>query len=235
MRAHPKCRCFLPVLWGSMTFLLAAAAVLRSEDAAFVTLFDGRNLDAWQMSDTAQWEIENGVLALNRTDGGLNNADYLWTREQYADFVLELEFKVCEGYCNSGVFFRTADLDDPVNTGIEMQVSNSHGRPLSRGGTAGAIYDFLAPTKNTVRPPGEWNQCRITCQGSRIGVDLNGQRILEMDVERWTEAGRNPDGTSNSFDRPLRDFPRRGYIGLQDHGRPIWYRNIRVRRLEGGS
>jgi arylsulfatase A-like enzyme len=210
-----------------------AAGKRKSGESGFVTLFDGQNLDAWIVSPTAQWEIRDGVIALERTDGGLNNDDYLWTKERYSDFVLELEFQASEGYCNSGVFFRTADLADPVNTGIEMQVTNSYGRPLSRGGTAGAIYDFLAPTKNTVRPPGQWNQARITCRGSQIQVELNGEKILEMDVDQWTEAGTNPDGTSNSFDRPLKDFPREGHIGLQDHGRPVWYRNIRVKRLDG--
>jgi arylsulfatase A-like enzyme len=200
-------------------------------ESDFVTLFDGRNLDAWQKSPTAQWRIEDGAVGIDRTDGGLNNDDYLWTKERYSDFVLELEFKTVEGYCNSGVFFRTADLADPVNTGTEMQVTNSYGRPLSRGGTAGAIYDFLAPTKNTVKPPGQWNQARLTVRGSQIQVELNGEQILEMDVDQWTEARKNPDGTSNSFDRPLKDFPREGHIGLQDHGRPIWYRNIRVKRL----
>ncbi|TVS14785.1 MAG: DUF1080 domain-containing protein [Planctomycetaceae bacterium] len=204
----------------------------KADDSGFVTLFDGQNLDAWQTSETAQWKIEDGVIALERTDGGLNNDDYLWTKERYSDFVLELEFKASEGYCNSGVFFRTDDLADPVNTGIEMQVTNSYGRPLSRGGTAGAIYDFLAPTKNTVRPPGQWNQARLTVVGSRIQVELNDEKILEMDMDQWTEAGTNPDGTSNSFDRPLKDFSREGHIGLQDHGRPIWYRNIRVKRLD---
>jgi arylsulfatase len=208
-----------------------AASKRKPVESDFVTLFDGRNLDAWQKSSTAQWRIEDGAVGLDRTDGGLNNDDYLWTKERYADFVLELEFRTVEGYCNSGVFFRTADLADPVNTGVEMQVTNSYGRPLSRGGTAGAIYDFLAPTKNTVKPPGQWNQARLTVRGNQIQVELNGEQILEMDIDQWTEAGKNPDGTSNSFDRPLKDFPREGYIGLQDHGRPIWYRNIRVKRL----
>jgi arylsulfatase A-like enzyme len=204
----------------------------KAGESGFVTLFDGRSLDAWQKSATAQWKIEDGVIALERTDGGLNNDDYLWTKQRYCDFVLELEFKTAEGYCNSGVFFRTDDLADPVNTGIEMQVTNSYDRPLSRGGTAGAIYDFLAPTNNTVRPPGQWNQARLTVVGSRIQVELNDEKILEMDIDRWTKAGTNPDGTSNSFERPLKDFPREGHIGLQDHGRPIWYRNIRVKRLK---
>ncbi len=164
-------------------------------------------------------------------DGKEHNADYLWAKETYGDFVLQLEFKTTEG-ANSGIFLRTADLTDPVFTGIEVQVSNSYGaKNLSRGSTAGAIYDCLAPTKNTVKKPGEWNHCRITCRGSKIQVELNGQQIIDMDLDRWTEPQKNPDGTPNKFPRALKDFARSGHIGLQDHGRPVWYRNIKVRRL----
>ncbi len=217
--------------------LLACATPAANADG-FTTLFDGSNLDAWQTSSNAGWTIEDdGVLFLkNRTDGALNNPDYLWTKETYGDFVLELEFKVCEGYCNSGIFLRTADLRDPVFTGIEVQVTNSRQRKgLSRGGTAGAVYDCLAPTKNAVRAPGEWNRYSITCRGALIIVDLNGERVLEMDLDRWTETGKNPDGTPNKYKQPLKDFARRGHIGLQDHGRPVWYRNMRVRRLDAKS
>lgn len=228
----------------SLTFApgpLAASAASQTEfdkqkvlKEGFVPLFSGKDLNAWKTSPTAAWVVEDGVLALkDRTDGSLNNADYLWTKETYGDFILELEFKVCEGYANSGVFLRTSDLKDPVYTGIEVQVSNSYGREkLNRGGTAGAIYDCLAPTKNTVKRAGEWNHYRITCQDNQITVVLNGRQILDMDLNRWTEPRKNPDGTPNKFRRALKDFAREGHLGLQDHGRPVWYRNIWIKRLE---
>ncbi|KKL66646.1 hypothetical protein LCGC14_2142940 [marine sediment metagenome] len=65
-----------------------------------------------------------------------------------------------------------------------------------------------------------------------ITVVLNGEQIVEMDLNRWTEVGKNPDGTTNKFRKPLKDFARTGYIGFQDHGRPVWYRNVRVKRLD---
>jgi len=172
------------------------------------------------------------VLALRgRVDGKEHNADYLWTQETYGDFILELEFRIPE-QANSGVFIRTSDLKDPVYTGIEIQVANSYGREqLSRGGTAGAVYDCQAPAKNAVRKPGEWNHARVTCRGSRIGVVLNGEAVVDMDLDRWTEPQKNPDGSKNKFPRAMKDFARVGYIGLQDHGRPVWYRNLRVKRL----
>jgi hypothetical protein len=217
--------------------VLVACAVPAADDGArddgFVWLFDGTNLDAWQTSPQAHWTVEEGVISLkDRTDGALNNDDYLWSQESYGNFVLELEYKTPEGQANSGVFLRTADLRDPVYSGIEIQISHSYGRKeVSRGGTAGAVYDCLAPRKNLAKPPGQWNRCRITCRDNWIQVELNEEVVTEMDLDLWTETGKNPDGTPNKFTKPLKQFARCGHIGLQDHGRPIWYRNVRVKRL----
>ena len=198
----------------------------------FVPLWNGKDLTGWRTGPDNAWVVEDGVLALkNRTDGKEHNADYLWTEETYGDFILYLEFKIPE-QANSGVFFRTSDLKDPVYTGIEMQVANSYGREqLSKTGTAGAIYDCQAPATNAIRKPGEWNQVRLTCRGGRIQVMLNGEAVVDMDLDRWTEPQKNPDGSKNKFPRAMKDFARSGHIGLQDHGRPVWYRNLRIQRL----
>ncbi|MGQ9573876.1 MAG: 3-keto-disaccharide hydrolase [Thermoguttaceae bacterium] len=223
--------------WAGL-YLVPAGAAQKPEpkpaSPGFVWLFDGKNLSGWVMGPDKSWVVEQGVITLRRPfDGKEHNLDYLWTEDVYGDFILELEFKLPEGYANSGVFLRTSDIKDPVYTGIEVQVSNSSGRePPDRGGTAGAIYDCLAPSKNAVKKPGQWNHLRVTCNGSRIQVVLNGQEIIDMDLDRWTTPGRNPDGSPNKFPRALKDFARVGHIGLQDHGRPIWYRNIRIKRLE---
>lgn len=204
-----------------------------AENDGFVSLFNGCDLTGWTMGPDRSWVVEDGAITLRREmDGREHNADYLWTEQMYGDFVLELEFRIPER-ANSGVFLRTSDRNDTVYTGIEVQVSNSYGlTSWSKGNCAGAIYDGFAPTKNTVRPPGQWNQYRITCQGSRILVVLNGEQIVDMDLDQWTTPNQNPDGTKNKFPRPLKDFARQGYLGLQDHGRAVWYRNIRVKRLD---
>ncbi len=60
---------------------------------------------------------------------------------------------------------------------------------------------------------------------------LNGQAVSEADLDQWTQVGKNPDGTTNKFDRAPKDFARTGYVGLQDHGTPVWYRNIRIKPI----
>ena len=204
-----------------------------TSEGGFVTLFNGRDLTGWTSGPDNSWIAQDGMLTVRRDnmDGKEHNFDYLWTKDTYGDFILDLEYKVMEG-TNSGIFFRTSDLKDPVYTGIEIQVANSYRRQrISKTGTAGAVYDCQAPSKNAIKPPGEWNRCVLTCQGSRIQVVLNGEPVIDMDADRWTTPRQNPDGTPNKFPRAIKDFARVGYVGLQDHGRPVWYRNIRIKRL----
>jgi type 1 glutamine amidotransferase len=188
----------------------------------WITLFDGRDLTGWTCKSGA-WAVEEGSLV--RRGGG-----DIWTEQQFGDFVLELEFKVSPG-ANSGVFFRTADTQDCVQTGIEMQVLDSYGKPAVDKHDCGAIYDCLAPAKNVVKAPGEWNTLRLAGRGPRIHVLMNGEPIIDMNLDEWKESGQNPDGTPNKFRTAYKDMPRAGYIGFQDHGSPVWYRNVRIRPL----
>jgi len=203
-----------------------------AREPEFKKLFQREDLrDAVTGSDNA-WICKDDVLTVRRDmDGREHNFDYIWTKEKYGDFVLDLEFKVIDG-TNSGIFFRTSDLKDPVYTGIEVQVCNSYGRNnINNKGTAGAIYDCVKPTKNAINKPGQWNHCVLTCKGSSVKVVLNDEQVVDMNLDRWTTPHMNPDKTKNKFGRAMKDFARVGYIGLQDHGRPVWYRNVRVKRL----
>jgi len=210
----------------------AAKPTVRRDADGFVSLFNGENLSGWLTGEDNAWVVQDGILTVKREmDGEEHNFDYLWTRDTYGDFVLDLEFKVVDG-TNSGIFLRTSNLKDPVYTGLEVQVCNSHGRSnVHRRATAGALYDCVAPTANKIKPPGQWNRCRVTCRGPLFQVVLNDERVIDMDLDRWTTAGQNPDGTTNKFHKAIKDFARVGHIGLQDHGRSVWYRNIRIKRL----
>ena len=189
-------------------------------------MFDGKTLTGWSMTGKAEgWIVEDGCI-LCAVQGGR----YLYTLDQYDDFVLSIDFKTEKG-ANSGVFFRWADLNDPVHTGIEMQILDTYGRDPTRKNDCGAIYDILAPTRNTCKPAGEWNTAVITCDDNLISIELNGEKIVEMDLNRWTEAGKNPDGTKNKFKYANKDIARKGHIGLQDHGGKVWFRNIKLKPL----
>jgi len=169
--------------------------------------------------DGKGWVVEDGVLKLAGKGGG-----YVWLQKRFGDFVLDFEVNTTG---NSGLFFRTDNPRNCVQTGIEMQV-------LPKGGPGqkkafGAIYDCKAPTKPVGN--GEWNHVTLTCDDNMITIVINGEVVNEMDLDKWTAGNKNPDGSRNKFKMALKDFKREGHIGFQDHGAKVSYRNIKVREL----
>ena len=207
----------------SLCFLFALMGLATTGRAAedWITLFNGKDLSGWQNASgaapSANWTVADG--ALSRQAGGGD----LWTKERFGDFVLELEFKTAG---NSGVFFRTDKPKDNVQTGIEIQVDKPGGPGKH---SVGAIYDLVAPTKNAGKE--EWNKMVITAKGPLVSVELNGEKVSQMNLDLWKEGQKNPDGSGNKFRTALKDFKREGHIGLQDHGNQVSYRNLRVRKL----
>jgi len=169
------------------------------------------------------WEMTDGVLTAK---GGGD----IWTKERYGDFILDLEFKL-DKETNSGIFLRTGSIEEWLHSAIEVQVLDSYGKEEISKHDCGAIFDCLEPAKNAVKMAGEWNRCTITCKANKIYVVLNGQQIIDMDLNLWTEAHKNPDGTENKFNTAYKDMPREGHIGFQYHGHPIWFRNIKIKTL----
>src|SRR5688500_3504378 len=99
----------------------------------------------------------------------------------------------------------------------------------------GALYDAKPPSKNMAKPAGEWNRFTITCQDNRIYLVFNGEQVLDVNLDEWTEPNKNPDGTRNKFSKALKDYPRSGPIGFQGiHGRDgasVWFRNVKIKEL----
>ncbi len=185
----------------------------------FKTLYNGENLDGWKT--TGNWlPQEDGSLLIQPRDGeqGWQRYDaYLWTEDKYKDFVLDVEYMYPPGG-NSGVYFRVADRSDPVEQGIEVQILDSSQTtgPLGHHDHGGVIRT-VGPTKNMSRPPHTWNRMVVTCVGSHLQVELNGEQIIDTRLDEG----------------PMKDRPLEGYIGFQDHGQPndLKFRNIRILKL----
>ena len=152
--------------------------------------------------------------------------------QQWSNFELKLDFKISPG-CNSGVFVRTSPLQprpgkDVGFNGIEVQILDTKTAGYY---DTGAIYDLSKPTKNAMKPAGDWNHFEITCNGSLIDIVLNGEKVNHVDLAQFTEPNKRPDGSAHKFDVAYKDHPRTGYIGLQDHGSLCWFKNIKLRPL----
>ena len=186
----------------------------------FQPMFSGKDTAGWTCKP-GSWAFDSGVLA--RKGGG-----DIWSNEAYGDFVLDLEFKLARG-TNSGVFLRAGDLAKWEQTAIEVQLYDSYAKARPGTHDCGAIFDCLAPAVNAVRAPGRWNRITITARGPHVVIVLNRKRIIDTSLEKWTQARKNPDGTANKYATPLSEMPRRGRIGLQDHGYAVWFRNVRIK------
>lgn len=198
-------------------------------DEGWILLFDGKTLKGWTTSDSKPSRRPVEDNALNPHKSG---AYMLVTDREWDDFVLQLDFKQSPG-CNSGVFFRVYSLvpqpgKDVGYNGLEVAIDDTKTAGYV---DTGAIYDLSPPTKNALRPIGEWNHMALTSQGNRAIVELNGEVVNDVDFDRFSEPGKRPDGTDHKFGVAFKDFPKRGRIGLQDHGSDIWFKNIKLRPL----
>jgi len=203
------------------------ATVLTSGQAAdgkTISLFNGKDLNNWTQNKAGGWEAKAGILGPSAKPGG-----YIWAKGKYDNFELELDFKMSKR-CNSGVFFRT-DPSNPVQGGFEIQILDSDGKAKVGKHDCGALYDALPPSSNPTKPAGEWNHMKLTVNGASVKVVLNGKQVVDADLDKWTTPRKNPDGSRNKFRTALKDLPRTGSIGLQYHGHPVWFKNLKLKKL----
>jgi len=217
-----------------MRFVLTCAAWLAcvgfalAEDAknavspeeakdGFSSLFDGKTLDLWQGA-VAGYVIEDGAMVCK--PGG-----NVYTKKEYANFVLRFEFKLPPGG-NNGVGIRTPTKGDAAYVAMEIQVLDSEHpkyKDLHDYQYHGSIYGVAVAKRGFLKPTGEWNSEEIVANGSHIKVTLNGTVITEADLSKI-------DKTADGKDHPGLHNPK-GYIGWLGHGDPVAFRNVRIKEL----
>jgi hypothetical protein len=223
--------CIILILLGSAIPARAADNTLTDQEkqAGWQLLFDGQTTTGWMTIK------EEPLPASHVQEGSLNPhpCNYMLVYEKpLDDFELALDFRLSPK-CNSGIFIRTWPLTprpgkDVGFNGIEIAIDDTREAGFH---DTGAIYDLVKPSKNAMKPVGEWNHIVVTCNDNLIEVELNGERVTRMDLDEWTEKNKRPDDSDHKFDVAYKEHPRRGYIGLQDHGADCWYRNIKLRPL----
>lgn len=193
-------------------------------------LFDGASLDGWRAYDRPElpggWNVVAGLLTRTGPGGDL------MTERVFRDFELSLEWRV-EERGNSGIFYLAAQGEENIyHSAPEMQVLDDERHPDGRSEltSAGANYGLHPAPRGVVNPAGEWNHARIVVDGGRVEHWLNGEQIVEYQI-------RSPEwealvAASKFSQWPAYGQAEEGHIGLQDHGDPVWYRNIKVRVLE---
>jgi hypothetical protein len=218
------------------TFLVLPA----SADDGFQPLFgDAASLANWsvrQWNDVSQpaddgvaWSIADGVLR-----GSDPRGTWLISRQEYGDFVLEFEWKLGDRG-NGGCGLRFPETGDPAFDGLELQMVDPRyygdaGAEMPAAELTGGLYRSVAPTEQRFKP-NDWNKYSVTCRGAQITVELNGEQILDVNLDEQTTPTRRHDGSEAL---PLKDRPRRGHIGFQELSRSghVEIRNARIKVLD---
>ena len=186
-------------------------------------LWRGYKQEGWPKG----WQVKQGVLS--RTKGG----DDIMTAAKYEDFELQLEWKISEKG-NSGILYRVRKGDDAAYfSGPEYQVldNQGHGNGTDPLTSAASLYGLYAPEKDWTKPVGEWNKTRIVVRGDHVEHWLNGKQTVDCKIGSADWKKRVEGSKFKAWEQFAKSAE--GHIALQDHGNPVWYRNIRVRELNG--
>lgn len=199
--------------------------LLTQEEAAdgFAPLFNGENLDGWwcRGENEAAYQIKDGgILLVTGEEGG----DWLFTDDQYGNFVLRYEYRCVSGEGNSGVGIRSPKEGNPAFDGFEIQVLRPGWEtPYQR---SCALYSVQPPTVEADKPFGEWNSVEVMADGTRIRTTLNGTVVYDVHTTDFT-----PETVDEDWQKPANNRPMKGHIALQDHSDAVEFRMMRIKRL----
>ena len=208
----------------------------KEKKEGFEMLFDGINMDAWTGNMDAYQPID-GSMYVTAAFGGTGN---LYTKKEYADFVLRFEFCFDREGVNNGIGIRTPMGVDAAYHGMEIQVLH-HDAPiyanLNEYQVHGSVYGIIPAKRIKWGALGEWHSEEIRIKGDRITVTVDGQVIVDGNI-RTACKGHNVDpkgGNENPYTVDHKNHPglfnKQGHIALCGHGEGLKYRNIRVKEL----
>ncbi|MEK6481492.1 DUF1080 domain-containing protein [Catalinimonas sp. 4WD22] len=225
----------------------------------WIYLFDGSTTEGWRGYNAdvlpPGWIIRNEELTFDPElaleqdyEGG---KDIIYGAEEFENFELYLEWKIPAGG-NSGIFYHLKEgYDSPPQVAPEYQLIDDENyaklhdltdynlslgytekpeelKPLQRTGSDYAMHP--ADTVNKIlHPTGEWNTTRIIFTPEKVEHWLNGKKLLSF--VPWDEAWEKKKNSDKWKNSPDYGKFKTGYIGLQDHSSPIWFRNIKIKKL----
>lgn len=205
-------------------------------------LFNGKNFDGWrQCNGTAMpknWKIDQDAMNVftgeGKKPGQGSDGDILFSTKKFKNFELSVDWNAGKAG-NSGIFFNVREVPgQPIYYAApEVQVLDNVDASDNKIAShlAGSLYDMIAADPKTVKPAGSWNTIVIKVKDGVVTHTQNGVKVLSYTM--WT-----PEWDAMVAKSKFKTFPgftegiaKEGYIGLQDHGYPIWFRNIKIREL----
>jgi len=229
-----------------------------SDDVPVNTLSDAEKEEGWQLLFDGEnpsehwrgyckdgfpekgWTVEDNALKVVGSGAGeAGGGGDIITKNKYGNFELKLDWKVEKGG-NSGILYLAEEQCGEDGEAIwksapEMQILDNENHPDARLGEngnrqAGSLYDMIPADPQNANPYGEWNHVRILVYQGTVAHFQNGEKVLEYHL--WTDDWKDMVANSKFADYPgFVDVAKEGYIGLQDHGNDVWFRNIKVKKM----
>ena len=234
---------------------------LPVDEDGYITIFDGKTFNGWRGYGKdrvpSKWTIEDGCIKFNGSGGGEaqdgDGGDIIFAHK-FKNFELELEWKISKGG-NSGIFYLaqevTSDKDgnqvlEPIYISApEFQVLDNANHPDAKLGKdnnrqAASLYDMIPAVPQNAKPFGEWNKAKIMVYKGTVVHGQNDENVLEYHLwtPKWTEMLQASKFSEKNWPLAFQLLNncggdnREGFIGMQDHGDDVWFRNIRVKVLD---
>lgn len=237
---------------GTLMLLVAFAATIQAQEVnkltkkekkqGWVLLFSGNDFSGWrQYNGTAMpknWQIDDGAMKVVPADpskpGKGGNGDIIFADKVYSNFELSIDWKAGD-MANSGIFYYVQELPgNPIYYAApEIQVLDNENATDNKidSHKAGSLYDMIAADPATVHPAGQWNNIVIRVKDGKATHIQNGKKVLEYTLwtKEWDELVQN--SKFKTFPGFIQGVAHEGYIGLQDHGYTVWFRNVKIREL----
>lgn len=231
----------------------------------YISIFNGKDFTGWRgygkTTVPERWTIDDGAIKFNATGTGEGHApsggDIIFAH-QFRNFTLEFEWKVAKG-SNSGVFILAQEVTTRDKNGQERyepiyisspeyQILDNDNHPDAILGVDGnrksaSLYDMIPAKPQNSKPYGEWNTGKIVCYKGTVIHYQNGKKVLEYHLwtPQWTDMLQASKFSQKAWPLAFELLnncggpDHKGYIGFQDHGDDVWYRNIKVKDMDNAD
>ena len=227
---------------------------LPIDKKGYITIFDGKTFAGWRgycrQTIPSKWKVEDGCIHLDSKAQG-EGGDIIFAHQFGPNFEFEMEWKISEGG-NSGIFYLAHETTNDDATAYEpiyiscpeCQVLDNERHPDAKLGRdnnrqAGSLYDRIPAKPQNAKPAGQWNKIRIRVVDGTVTHFQNGVQVLQYKLwtPEWTQMLQESKFSEKAWPHAFRLLnncggpERKGFIGMQDHGDDVWFRNIRVKVL----
>jgi len=209
----------------------------------WVLLFNGKDFTGWRQCNGTEmpknWLIEDGAMKVFTSEGKKpgegSNGDILFGTKKFKNFELSVDWKASK-MANSGIFYDVREVPgQPIYFAApEVQILDNVDATDNKVAShlAGSLYDMLPADPKTVHPAGQWNTIVITVNNGKVTHVQNGVKVVEYEL--WTPSWDKMVQNSKfkTFPGFTEGISKEGFIGLQDHGYPVWFRNIKIKEIK---